>query len=199
MEKCWRGPVKVLEQVSNSEVRLDVPEANRGYKRVHKCKISRVQKDSDDSEVEQVKEIGKNDDNRSLEPRMTRSKARQLRFKDQEDCSVDFIEKARESEANEVFNVCVENMVEDDMDLSDLAVYSVELSVKEHGREDVKIAKKKEIENLESYGVYEKVEDVGQTCVGARCVVSEKQGQDGQKTKVKARLVARGFQELDKE
>ena len=85
MEKCWRGPVKVLEQVSNSEVRLDVPEANGGYKRVHKCKISRVQKDSEDSEVEQVEEISKNDDNRSLEPRMTRSNARQLSFKDQED------------------------------------------------------------------------------------------------------------------
>ena len=200
MEKCWRGPVKVLEQVSNSEVRLDIPEANGGYKRVHKCKISRVQKESEIEQVDDTdKKISNIDDNRSLEPRMTRSKARKLRFKDQEDISVDFSERARENEANEVFNVCVENMTEDDIDLSNLTIYSVELSVKEHGREDVKLAKKKEIENLESYGVYEKVENEGQTCIGARWVVTEKQGHDGQKTKVKARLVARGFQELDKE
>ena len=56
MEKCWRGPVKVLEQVSNSEVRLDIPEANGGYKRVHKCKISRVQKEI---EVEPVEDTGR--------------------------------------------------------------------------------------------------------------------------------------------
>ena len=202
MEKCWRGPVKVLEQISNSEVHLDVPEARGGFKRVHKCKISRVQEDIEEadhvSETDRDKEICKDDDNRSVKPILTRSKARQLRFQDQEE---DFIEKARESEANEVFRVSADNIVEaePEMDLFDLAIYSVELSVKEHGREDVKEAKMREIENLESYDVYERVEDKGQVCVGARWVVTEKQGHDGQKMKVKARLVARGFQEIDKE
>ena len=35
-KKDWCGPVKILEQVSNSEVKLDIPEANSGYKRIHK-------------------------------------------------------------------------------------------------------------------------------------------------------------------
>ena len=51
----------------------------------------------------------------------------------------------------------------------------------------------KEIENLESYGVYKKVEDVGQMCVGACWVITDKEGHDEQKTKVKAMLMARGF------
>ena len=70
--------------------------------------------------------------------------------------------------------------------------YSVELSVKEHNREDVKEAKQKEIENLKSYQVYEEVEDTGQVCVSARWVITEKEGHDGQKSKVKARLCRYG-------
>ena len=80
-----------------------------------------------------------------------------------------------------------------------VVIYSVELSVKEHNRVDVLEAKRKEIENLKSYGVYEKVDDKGQVTVGARWVITEKQGHDGQKTKVKARLVVMGFQEVEKE
>ena len=70
--------------------------------------------------------------------------------------------------------------------------YSIELSTKEHNREDVKAAKQKEIENLDNYNVYEKVQDVGQKLIGARWVITEKEGHDGKKTRVKATLVARG-------
>ena len=34
------GLMNILEQVSNNEVKLDIPKANGGLKRVHKCKVS---------------------------------------------------------------------------------------------------------------------------------------------------------------
>ena len=42
------------------------------------------------------------------------------------------------------------------------------------------------------------VEDEGQKHISARWVVTSKMKQDGQKEKIKARLVARGFQETEK-
>ncbi len=55
-------------------------------------------------------------------------------------------------------------------------------------------AKQKEIENLEKYGVFEEVEDEGQNTVDSRWVITRKEKADGQKQKVKGRLVAKGFQ-----
>ncbi len=52
---------------------------------------------------------------------------------------------------------------------------------------------------MERHKVYEKVPDIGQLCVGAQWMITKKEGQDGLKTKVKARLVARVFQEIEKE
>ena len=42
----------------------------------------------------------------------------------------------------------------DDMLMDKQVIYTVELPVKEHGREVVKVAKMKEIENLERYEVF---------------------------------------------
>ena len=110
------------------------------------------------------------------------------------------MEKVKEHQRNEIFAVTAEDILEDEHE-SDTPVetFSVELLTKEHDREDVKEAKQKEIDNLDNYKVYEKVKDVGQPRIGARWVVTEKEKSDGQKTKVKARLVARGFQEQDKQ
>ena len=58
-------------------------------------------------------------------------------------------------------------------------------------------AKQKEIENLEKYGVFEEVEDIGQEKVGSRWVITKKEKADGQKTNFKGRLVAKGFQETE--
>ena len=79
----------------------------------------------------------------------------------------------------------------------DIAIYTVEIPVREHKKPDVIEAKQKEIENLEKYGVFEEVEDIGQEAVDSRWVVTQKEKSDGQKTKVKARLVAKGFQEAE--
>lgn len=59
--------------------------------------------------------------------------------------------------------------------------------------EEVMCAKENEIQNWRDNMVYEVVEDVGQECLSVRWVVTEKV--KGGRTFVKARLVARGFEE----
>ena len=69
--------------------------------------------------------------------------------------------------------------------------YVIEIPVKEHGRADVLEAKAKELENLKKFGVLEEVDDDGQDTVGTRWVITKKEPQDGQKTKVKGHLVTK--------
>ena len=71
----------------------------------------------------------------------------------------------------------------------DACTYTVELAISEHWRPEVKVAKKAEIKNLKDYETFMEVKDEGQTKVGSRWVITEKEQHDGQKTKVKARLV----------
>ena len=71
---------------------------------------------------------------------------------------------------------------------SDVAIYTVELSVSKHQRPEVKEAKGTEVNNLLDYDVFEEVEDVGQQTIGSRWIVTSKEN-------TKAWLVARGFQE----
>ena len=81
---------------------------------------------------------------------------------------------------------------------SDLSVYTVELLVSEHGRPEVKEAKNTEINNLLDYDIFEEVEDTGQDTIGSRWVITSKEKHNGQKKQTKARIVARGFQEIMK-
>lgn len=83
----------------------------------------------------------------------------------------------------------------DTMDTADSSVYAIELGVKEHKRPDVVSAKQKQLQDLVTFSTYEEIEDKGQTVIGSRWVITEKQVHDSQKVKVKARLVIRGFQE----
>ena len=59
------------------------------------------------------------------------------------------------------------------------SVYVVEVPVKEHGKPEIKEAKRKEIENLETYETFEEVEDVGQETIGSRWIVTKKEKHDG--------------------
>ena len=63
------------------------------------------------------------------------------------------------------------------------AVYSVEVPVREHSKEEVTEAKKKETENLELYEVFEEVEDVGQEVIGSRWIVTKKEINSGNSNK----------------
>ena len=50
---------------------------------------------------------------------------------------------------------------------------------------------------MEKYGVFEDVKDEGQETVYSRWVITRKEKADGQKQKVKGRLVAKCFQEKE--
>ena len=78
---------------------------------------------------------------------------------------------------------------------SDIAIYTVELPILEHGTSEVKEAKVAKVSNLLDYDVFEKVKDEGKETIGSRWVVTAKEKHDGQKQKTKAILVAWGFQE----
>ena len=66
-----------------------------------------------------------------------------------------------------------------------------------HNSENCFEAKRKEIENLKCHNVFEEVPDQGQKTIGTNWILAEKV-KDG-KTFVKARLCARGDQEVDKQ
>ena len=51
------------------------------------------------------------------------------------------------------------------------------------------------MKNLTDYDTFNEVTDVGQERITSRWVITKKESHDGQKTKVKSWLVARGFQE----
>lgn len=97
-------------------------------------------------------------------------------------CSVDFqhfeVQKRSEVDQNQVL------IVQDDEHTSIFALGTQEpLMIKE--------AKDYEVNRLEEFGVYDEVKDTGQNYVSSRWVITPK-GEN----KMKARLVARGFEEL---
>ena len=74
-------------------------------------------------------------------------------------------------------------------------VMVVEIPTKQHGRPECVAAKEAELQNLLNFETFEEVEDIGQQTIQSRWILTEKQEHDGQKTKVKGRIVAKGFQE----
>ena len=99
---------------------------------------------------------------------------------------VNFSEKVKHESRGEVFLAQMEPDEHDySEDLKEVLTYSVELPVSQHHRQDVKAAKLVEVDNLANFGVFEKVEDIGQPRITSRWVVTEKNKQDGQKQKVK--------------
>lgn len=71
----------------------------------------------------------------------------------------------------------------------------VEIPVKEHGRPEYIEVKETELQNLITFDTFEEAKDIGQKTIQSRWVLMEKQAHDGQKRKIKGRLVAKGFQE----
>ena len=67
------------------------------------------------------------------------------------------------------------------------------MSVQSDNNNEILVAKTQELENWKQFSVYEEVEDEGQNTISVRWVLSEKV-KDGN-ISIKARLVARGFEE----
>ena len=60
--------------------------------------------------------------------------------------------------------------------------------------DEIMIAKQKELDSWRENKVYTAIHDRGEKCISCRSVITEKQNVDGS-TFLKARLVARGFEE----
>ena len=61
---------------------------------------------------------------------------------------------------------------------SDMCAYVVEHPVSEHGRPEVKVAKRNEIQNLKDYDTFKEVQDDGQERIGRPWAVIEKEKHD---------------------
>lgn len=71
------------------------------------------------------------------------------------------------------------------------SVYIVSLPRSRHNDLDCMKAKEEELKKLQDFQVYDEVENLGQTCISTRWILWEK----GENKDVRARLVARGFEE----
>jgi len=85
--------------------------------------------------------------------------------------------------------------IEQKENFEDYAVYTVEIPAKEENTPECNEAKHKEIENLVKFDVFEEVYDCGQERISSTWVVTQKEKADGQKSQVKGRIVAKGYQE----
>ena len=79
---------------------------------------------------------------------------------------------------------------------SDVAIYTVELPVSEHGTPEVKEAKMAEVSNLLDYDVFEEVEDKGQETIGSRWVVTAKKSMMVKSKRLKQGLLLVDFKKL---
>ena len=77
----------------------------------------------------------------------------------------------------------------------EITSFVVEILVHQHKTPEVVTAKETEIKNLTDYDTYKEVTDVGQERIISILVITKKESHDRQKTKVKAWLIAHGFQE----
>ena len=169
-EEVTPGGTKL--QVKSSE------EAQRKEREVTPGDISQV-KSSVHFDVEEEADFGENieeEDVRQLEGMRTRSMNRARRNELERDNISTFWLQLENSECYD-----------------DVAIYAVEVPVKEHKNIEVIEARNKELENLFNYDVFEEVDDLGQDTIGSRWVITKKEKADGQKTVFKGRLVARAF------
>ena len=97
-DKGWYGPVKILRQVSTTEVELDMPDSYGELKHVHKCRVARyyheieTKKDQEDSEPRVVVEVVEDNEDQGI---ITRSRSKvQFSAEDQvKTFNVDFMKK----------------------------------------------------------------------------------------------------------
>ena len=180
---AWLGPSKVFCQ-KGREVYIF---ANGHIKKIHTCKVKpfRCEVDHDDIKTvkiqdNQVPEIV-SEDAGGVIAGVGSSQATEC--SDKKELQKDTIGTFWMSVSN---NECF---------LEDVTTYVVELPSSKHNTPEVKEAKKVELQNLKDYDTFEEVADSGQDRISSRWVITVKEAHDGQKTKCKARLVARGFQE----
>ena len=103
--------------------------------------------------------------------------------------------KGNKNSVNEDAMVTYWMTVEQRKNFENYAVYTVEIPAKDQNTPEINEAKHKEIENLVKFDVFEVADDCGQERISSRWVVTQKEKADGQKSQVKGRIVAKGYQE----
>ena len=199
-KKNWLGPVKIFSILGNSVFLF----ANGSMKKVPRCNVklytSRLEGEITNGDKEKVKTSEK-------EGEITSRVKNSVNFDD------DFGENIEERDIKEVGRMQTRSAkrrelendnlstywlkIENNECYDNVAVYAVEVPVRDHKSAEVVEAKEKELQNLFNYDVFEEVDDIGQEKIGSRWVITKKEKADGQKTIVKGRLVARGFQEKE--
>ena len=173
---AWNGPVKVFCQ-RGKEVYIF---ANGNLKKVHSCRVKpfKCEVVSPDKEVKILDNVC---DQAIVDC-------------EEVDKTVLDISDSNEKRKDTVgtFWMIVEN---GECFHEEITTFVVELPPSKHNSPEVIDAKKVELKNLSDYGTFEQVEDIGQERITSRWVITMKEAHDGQKTRFKARLVARGFQE----
>jgi hypothetical protein len=178
LKKSWLGPVKVFCQRGENVWVW----ANGDLKKVAKCKIQIYHQKNIQEEDEEVKEVEK-------ETNMEKEKVPDYKGPKMRSQSK---EKEKEKDSIGAYWLSAENS---ECFSENETIYVVEVLIKYHKLPEVIEAKETELKNLEDFDTYEEVEDIGQSRVGSRWVITEKEKHDGQKKKFKVRLVAKGFQE----
>ena len=186
---AWLGPAQVIYQ-QGSTVFIH---GNGDVRKIAVCKVKpyvleeRTQKEPTGSEIEQSPEL---------------EKSPEVQESPEVEESPEVIEEVQDE--NEIRRDLQNDtvgakylQVEKSVYFMDYEVFSVEVPVKEHGKPEIIQAKNNEVENLKTYETFEEILDEGQTTIGSRWVITEKQKHDGQKQDYKARLVAQGFKEID--
>ena len=189
--KSWKGPVKVVAHrgrsvfvMANGNLRKVAdcrvqPYDNEGYEEETKLKSNDVGENDEKEKGDDSSNEEEEDSEVKIEKRRTRLDSLRMKDDKKKDCVRTYWMSVGQ---NECFN-------------DEVVVMTVEIPRKEHGKIEAIEAKNKEVDNLTRYGTFEEVPDEGKEKITSRWVVTKKLKQDGQKEDVKARLVARGFQE----
>ena len=213
-DKAWYGPVRVVSQEGNSVFLLDrnilkklntcrcMPYDERLP--THKAKDDESPPEDPQTELrlevpEEGIEVEPEEDeeqNTSEDPIARRTRSKSLSFDPNPDTIIT-IEKQREELRKDLVAAYYTTLPQKE-DLSEGSVYRVEVPTKQHGRPDVVEAKKAEMENLRTHNTWNEVKNTGQDLIDLKWVITESEKQDGQKQKVKGRLVCKGYQETFK-
>ena len=200
----WLGPAKVLAQdgklifVRHGNQLMRIA-PNRLIKRVSEPNALEETKDSNDSEDGNIQEIDKNLQNKNTviedtnrdKPESTNEHEEEQENATVEDMNRDNPENTDEQGIEEQEQPVIRKSLRLLNKENNWEVYSVQIPLSQQDTPKCNAAKEDELMKLKEFQVYEEEEYHGQNCISTRWVCTRK-GED-----IKARLVARGFQETE--
>ena len=204
-DKAWYGPVKVVSHDSNFVFVLDrniLKKLN-----IKRCMPYEERKEySGDKNREKVLDgvdipdgglevetpaAGEDETiEEPVDPIAGRTRSKSISFSPEEN----IIEYSNDDLRNDTVGAYYACLTENE-DMSENSVYRITIPTKQHGRPDVVKAKEIEMENLRSHETWSEVPYQGQELVNTKWVITEGEKQDGQKQKVKGRLLCKGYEE----